>query len=84
MILALDWIRGGTAGPKDPRRQVLAEKAQLISTGKEGFESLVSDENVKSKSATGDVNRDEEVQEVGPEDIGGGGRLDGHSDDGED
>jgi len=33
MILAIDWIRVGIADPKTAWRQLLAEKAQLISTG---------------------------------------------------
>jgi hypothetical protein len=33
MILAIEWIRGGIADPKNAWRQLLAEKVQLISTG---------------------------------------------------
>ena len=44
MILALDWIRGGIADPKNAWRQLLAEKAQLISNGEENCEAPENDD----------------------------------------
>jgi hypothetical protein len=73
MILAIDWIR---VGPKNAWRQLLAEKSQLIFTGKEDFEASESDD-VEHKSSAKDADQtsgeDDEVQEVAPEDTGAGG-----------
>jgi len=76
MILASFWISGDFADPKDPWRQLVAEKSQHISTGEERFRASGIDDNEKSKSVTGDADqeaeRDNEVQGVGLEDTGAG------------
>ena len=72
-ILALDWIRGGIADPKNAWRQLLAEKAQLISNGEENFEAPKNDDE-ESKSAAKDADQeaeeDDKVLEVDVEDTG--------------
>jgi len=75
MILALDSIRGGIADPKNAWIQLLAEKAQLISNGKENFEAPENDDK-ESKSAAKDADQeaeeDDEVLEVDVQDTGAG------------
>jgi len=76
IVLIIDWIRGDIADPKNAWGQLLAEKAQLISTGEEDFEASESDEEEYKSVAKGEdqeLREDDEVQEVAPEDTGAEG-----------
>ena len=79
MILPIDWIRGGIPDPKIAWRKLLAEKAQLISTGEGDFEALESGKEEHKSAANGadhESGEHDEIQEVAPEDTGARGDPD--------
>ena len=66
-ILAIDWITGGIVYPKNDWRQLLAEKAQLISTAEEDFEAPESDGGKHKSAIKGtdqESEKDDEVKEL--------------------